>query len=189
MRVSQTAGVAVLAAAMGGSVIALVVSRETGLGVGGPLIEKYPARTAFAAQVDQGADYSYGGITLTNRDKLPVVLDDVRLEDPRDGMAFLGAYVVPVDASRPAISFSPGFAGPGARPTEGRELTGYRLEAGKSAQVIFGLRAASPAPASARAVWVDYSALQRRYQVRFPRSLRFCTNEGLKTPCGAALRG
>lgn len=95
MRVGQAVSVALLAAAMGGSAIALVLSRETGLGVGGPLLEEHPARFAFAAQVDRGADYSYGGITLRNRDTQPVVLDDVRLEDPRDGLAFLGAYVVP----------------------------------------------------------------------------------------------
>ena len=61
MHVSQAVSVAVLAAAMGGSAIALVLSRVTGLGVGGPLLEEHPARIAFAAQVDQGADYSYGG--------------------------------------------------------------------------------------------------------------------------------
>ena len=189
MRVSQAVSVAVLAAAMGGSAIALVLSRETGLGVGGPLLEEHPARIAFAAQVDRGADYSYGGITLTNHDSKAVVLDDVRLEDPRDGMTFLGAYVVPLGTSSAKVAFAPGFAGPRARPANVRELTGYWLEPGKSAQVVFGIRAATPAIASARAVWIDYSALQRRYQVRFPRSLRFCVGGSPVDSCEAALRG
>jgi hypothetical protein len=188
VRASQTVGVVVLAAAMGGSALALVLSRETGLGVGGPLLEDHPARLAFGARVDEDADYSYGGITLTNRDRLPVVLDDVRLEDPRDGMLLLGAYVIPTGASRQAFAFSAGFAGPTERQDGGSELTGYRLEAGKSAQVVVGIRATSPSVASTRAVWVDYSALQRRYQVRFPRSLRFCAGNSVE-PCGAALRG
>lgn len=90
---------------------------------------------------------------------------------------------------RPSLAFAAGFEGPQTRPGDARELTGYRLEPGASAQVVFGVRASGAMPASVRAVWVDYSALQRRYQVRFPRSLRFCPGDTPDQSCGAALRG
>lgn len=185
-RIAQITAVSALAASMGGGAIALVVHRGNDPGVSGPLAVEQPARTAFAARVTAGADYSYGGIVVTNHEKRPVVLDDVRLEGARDGMSLIGAYVMTA-RSGVGVGFRPGFPPPNRRDPGATELTGYRLEPGGSATVVLGVRPEFAGVASSRAVWVDYSALQRRYQVRFPRSLRLCS---LATaPCAPVVSG
>lgn len=177
-RIVQIAAVSALAASMSGAAIALVVSKGNDPGVSGPLSVERPARSAFAARVSHGADYSYGGIVLSNRDTRVVVLDDVRLEGARDGMSILGAYVIPLGSGSGGVGFRPGFPPPAERGDGALELTGYRIEPGHSAEVVLGLRPTAQAVAASRAIWIDYSALQRRYQVRFPRALRLCAAAG-----------
>jgi hypothetical protein len=186
-RVAQIAAVTALAASMSGAAIALVVSQGSDPGVSGPLAVDRPARSGFAARVTLGAAYRYGAVVVSNHDVRPVVLDDVRLEGAANGMSLVGAYVIPGNHTPDSVGFAAGFPAPGRRETSAVELTGYRLEAGKSAEVVVGLRPRVAGAATARAVWIDYSALQRRFQVRLPRSLRLCTDA--TGDCSPVIRG
>jgi hypothetical protein len=137
---------------------------------GGPLQDPRDATNASSGSVPSplGTRVSTGMVFLKNRSSEPARLQDIRLVSRQNGLAVLGAYVVPWP--------------PGAQigllrkytPSSGKPLAGYVIPPHKTANVVLGVTQTQPGMRGFRAVFIRYSLGGHGFAAHFNLALRLC---------------